>query len=174
MSVDRRCGGNCWFCPGGRAEDRSENYGAFTSLHGNAEIHERQVQFLQEVSSVIVIPLATSDFDKTNSSLLLEFWNSPKPLICLFENVENFIDENPAHKGRTGIKNLNKIELADKIAAALTQLLKKSGSPNIDCDNIAWKYELITDEDQRDGQEAGKEADILMDILRKVKLSEIK
>ena len=78
----------CWFCSGGRAEDRFENCIAFANLHGNAEIHERQVSFLQEVSSVTVILLATSDFDIMNSSLLLEFWNSPKPLICLFENAE--------------------------------------------------------------------------------------
>nr|XP_008542144.1 PREDICTED: interferon-induced very large GTPase 1-like [Equus przewalskii] len=166
----------CWFCPGGRAEDRFENCIAFTNLHGNAEIHERQVKFLQQVSSVTVILLSTSNFDKMTSSLLLEFWNSPKPLICLFENAENIMDENSAHKVRIGIKNLNKIELADKITATLTQLLKKSGSPYSlsDWANIARKYEFIIDEDQRGCQEAGKKADILMDILRKVKLPEIK
>ena len=166
----------CWFCPGGRAEDRFENRIAFTNLHGNAEIHERQVRFLQEVSSVTVILLATSDFDIMNSSLLLEFWNSPKPLICLFENAENIMDKNYAHKVRIGIKNLNKIELADKITATLAELLKKSGSPYSlsNWANMASKYEFIIDEDQRDCQEAGKKANILMDILRKVKLSEIK
>ncbi|XP_032977456.1 interferon-induced very large GTPase 1-like [Rhinolophus ferrumequinum] len=166
----------CWFCPGGRAEDRFENCIAFTNLHGNAEIHEKQVRFLQEVSSITIILLSTSDFDKTNNSLLLKLWNSPKPLICLFENVENIMDEHSAHKVRIGIKNLNKIELADKITATITQLLKKSGSPYTlsNWADIARKYEFIIDEDQTNCQEARKKIDILMDILRKVKLSEIK
>lgn len=97
----------CWFCPGGKTEDRFENCIAFTNLHGNAEIHEKQVRFLQEISSVTVILLSTSDFDKMNSSLLREFWSSSKPLICLFENAENIMDENSANKVRIWIKNLN-------------------------------------------------------------------
>lgn len=166
----------CWFFPGGRAEDRFESCIAFTNLHGNAEIHERQVRFLQEVSSVTVILLSTSAFDKMNNSLLLEFWNSPKPLICLFEDVENIMEENSVHKVRIGIKDLNKVELADKITATLSQLLKKSGSPHSlsDWANIARKYEFIIDENQGACQEAEKRTNILMHILRKVKLSEIK
>ena len=82
----------CWFCPDGRAEEKLENCIAFTNLQGNAEIHERQVKFLQEVSSVTVTLLSTSDFDRMNSSLLLEFRNKPKRLICLLENVENIGD----------------------------------------------------------------------------------
>lgn len=166
----------CWFCPGGKTEDRFENCIAFTNLHGNAEIHERQVRFLQEISSVIVILLSTSDFDKMNSSLLFEFWSSSKPLICLFENAENIMDENSPNKVRIGIKNLNKIELADKITATLTTLLKKSGSPYSlsSWANVAKNNKFIIDEDQRNCQEAKNKADILIDILRKVKLSEIK
>ncbi|KAG8522825.1 Interferon-induced very large GTPase 1 [Galemys pyrenaicus] len=165
----------CWFCPGGRAEDRFDNCIAFTNLHGNAEIHERQVRFLQEVSSVTVILLSTSDFDKMNS-FLLEFLKSPKPLICLFESVENVMDENSAHKVRIGIKNLNKIEIADKITTTLKKMLKNSGSPFSlsNWASIAKKYEFIIDKDQRDCQEAGDKIDILMDILKKMKLSEIK
>lgn len=86
------------------------------------------------------------------------------------------MDENSAHEVRIGIKNLNKIELVDKITATLTQLLKKSGSPYSlsNWANIARKYEFIIDEDQRHCKEAEEKMDILMDILRKVKLSEIK
>ncbi|XP_066109909.1 interferon-induced very large GTPase 1-like [Saccopteryx bilineata] len=166
----------CWFCPGGRAEDRFENCIAFTNLHGNAEIHESQVKFLQEVSSVTVILLSTSDFDEKISSLLHEYWKLPKALICLFENVENIMDENSAHKVRIGIRNLNNIELADKITATLTQLLKKSGSPHslTNWANFAKKYDFVIDEDQKVCQEAGKKAVILRNILEKVKLHEIK
>ncbi|XP_036283682.1 interferon-induced very large GTPase 1-like [Pipistrellus kuhlii] len=166
----------CWFFPGGRAEDRFENCIAFTNLHGNAETHESQVRFLQEVSSVTVILLSTSAFDKVNSSLLHEIWNSSKPLICLFEDVENIMDGNSVHKVRIGIKDLNKVELAGKITATLSQLLKKSGSPHSlsDWANVARKYKFIIDENQEACQEAEKRTKILMDILRKVKLSEIK
>lgn len=167
----------CWFCPGGRAEDRFENCIAFTSLHGNGEIHEKQVKFLLEVSSVTVLLLSTPDIEKMKSSILPEFFKSPKPLICLFENVENIVDEKYApHKVRIGIKNLNKVELADKITATLKELLKDSTSPCSlnNCANIARKYGFIIDEDQRDCQEAGKKTDNIMDLLGKVKLSQRK
>ena len=81
----------CWFCPGGRAEDRFENCIAFTNLHGNAEIHEKQAKFLHEVSSVTVLLLSASENGsgsaKMHTSTLHKFWNPLKPLICLFENV---------------------------------------------------------------------------------------
>ncbi|GAB1292507.1 Interferon-induced very large GTPase 1 [Apodemus speciosus] len=171
----------CWFCPGGRAEDRFENCIAFTNLHGNAEIHEKQAKFLHEVSSVTVLLLSASENGsgsaKMNTSILHKFWNPHKPLICLFENVENILDEKYApNKVRIGIKNLNKVELADKITATLTQLLKESASPCSlnNCANIARKYEFIIDENQRHLQEAGRKADSIVDLLRKVKLSQIK
>ncbi|VTJ84409.1 Hypothetical predicted protein [Marmota monax] len=167
----------CWFCPSGRAEDRFENCIAFTSLHGNGEMHEKQVKFLLEVSSVTILLLSTSDIEKMKSSILPEFFKSLKPLICLFENVENIVDEKcDPHKVKIGIKNLNKVELADKITATLKKLLKDCTSPCSlnNCANIARKYEFIIDEDQRDCQEAGKKADIIMDLLGKVKLSQRK
>ncbi|KAK7797299.1 hypothetical protein U0070_010635 [Myodes glareolus] len=165
----------------GRAEDRFENCIAFTNLHGNAELHEKQVKFLHEVSSVTVLLLSTSENTsgsaKMITPLLREFWNSHKPLICLFENVENILDEKyPPHKVRIGIKDLNKVELADKITVTLTQLLKEFTPPcNLNnCANIARKYGFIIDEDQRHFQESGKKADSIIDLLRKVKLSQIK
>ncbi|XP_037067715.1 interferon-induced very large GTPase 1-like [Peromyscus leucopus] len=171
----------CWFCPGGRAEDRFENCIAFTNLHGNAELYEKQVKFLQEVSSVTVLLLSASEnasgSAKMSTSILHELWNPHKPLICLFENVENILDEKYApHKVRIGIKGLNKVELADKITVTLAQLLKESTSPCSlnNCANIARKYGFIIDEDQRHFQEAGKKADSIVDLLRKVKLSQIK
>ncbi|MXQ94229.1 hypothetical protein E5288_WYG007361 [Bos mutus] len=68
------------------------------------------------------------------------------------------------------------VEICWFCPATLAELLKKSGSPYSlsNWANMARKYEFIIDEDQRDCQEAGKKANILMDILRKVKLSEIK
>lgn len=150
-----------WLCPGRRAEDRFENCIAFTNLHGNAEVHEKQVKFLHEVSSVTVILLSASESAsgsaKMNTSILHEFWNSHKPLICLFENVENTPDEKYVpHKVRIGIKNLNKVELADKITAALAQLLKESSSPCSlnNCAKTARKYGFIVDEDQRHFQKS--------------------
>lgn len=51
----------CWFCLDRRAEDRFENCIAFTSVHENAEIHEKQAKFLHEVSSVTVLLLSASE-----------------------------------------------------------------------------------------------------------------
>ncbi|KAM4845206.1 interferon-induced very large GTPase 1-like [Thomomys bottae] len=165
-----------WFCPSGRTTDRFENCIAFTNLHGNAEMHEDQVKFLNEISSVIVL-LSTSDVKKMKSSILREFWDVCKPLICLLENVENIVDEKyDTHRVRIGIKNLNKIEIADKITTTLTQMLKESRSP---CSlnsyaNIARKYRFILDVDQTDCQEAGRKADSIMELFKKVQLSQIK
>lgn len=121
----------CWFSPGGRAEDRFENCTAFTNLHGNAEIHVKQFKFLHEVSSVTILLLSASEnasgSAKVSTSILHEFWNPHKPLICQLENVKNILEEKYApHKVRIGIKSLNKVELADKITATLAQLLKES------------------------------------------------
>ncbi|KAI4564322.1 hypothetical protein MJT46_010120 [Ovis ammon polii x Ovis aries] len=55
-----------WFCPGGEEQDRFDNCLTFTNLHGDAKEHENQLAFLQEVSSVIVVLMSTSDDNKRN------------------------------------------------------------------------------------------------------------
>lgn len=55
-----------WFCPGGEDEDRFDNDVTFTNLHGDAKEHEQQLNFLKEVSTVIVVLMSATDDNEGN------------------------------------------------------------------------------------------------------------
>ncbi|OWK17985.1 hypothetical protein Celaphus_00009118, partial [Cervus elaphus hippelaphus] len=52
-----------------KTSDRFDNCLTFTNLHGDAKEHEKQLAFLQEVSSIIVVLMSTSDDNKGNRKI---------------------------------------------------------------------------------------------------------
>lgn len=53
--------GENWYCPVGEDEDSFDKCLTFTNLHGDAKDHEKQLTFLQEISSIVVVLMAISD-----------------------------------------------------------------------------------------------------------------
>ncbi|XP_066106938.1 interferon-induced very large GTPase 1-like isoform X2 [Saccopteryx bilineata] len=166
----------CWFCPGGREEDRFDNCLTFTNLHGDAKEHKKQLSFLQEVSSVFVVLMSTTDDNKENRKILYDLSQSPRPLICLLENKEKCMASNFGKKVRIGIKNRNEAELTEELATMIKHLLELSDtSLSLEkCALIARKQGFLIDEDQRECQEAKEKAEVLMDLLKKMNISQVK
>ncbi|KAB0346668.1 hypothetical protein FD754_011525 [Muntiacus muntjak] len=165
-----------WFYPGGDDEDRFDNCLTFTNLHGDAKEHEKQVTFLQEVSSVIVVLMSTSDNNKGNRKIVHDLCQSSKPLIFLLDDKEKNIANNSGPRVRIGIRNRNEAELTEELATTITHLLEFSNSALSleDCVQIACRKGFLIDEDQRDCKEAKEKAENLMALLGEMEISQVK
>ncbi|XP_048122955.1 interferon-induced very large GTPase 1-like [Alosa alosa] len=73
-----------WYCPGGKKDDTFHDCVAFLNLHGNAEEHPKQLEFLQAVSTVNVLLLSEHSMSETAKKISQDLSKSPVPLICLF------------------------------------------------------------------------------------------
>ncbi|KAK1335978.1 hypothetical protein QTO34_003778 [Cnephaeus nilssonii] len=166
----------CWFCPGGEDEDRFYNCVTFTNLHGDAKEHKKQLTFLQEVSSLIVVLMSTSDNNKENQKIISDLCQSPKPLICLVDNKEKNMDNNSSQKVVIGIRNRNEAELTEELVTTIRRLLELSDTVLSleDCTPIARKQGFLIDEDQRNCKEAKEKAEVLIALLRELNISQVK
>ncbi|XP_015094026.2 interferon-induced very large GTPase 1-like [Vicugna pacos] len=165
-----------WFCPGVRYEDRFDNCLTFTNLHGDAKEHKKQLTFLQEVSSLIVVLMATSDDNKENQKIVHDLCQSSKPLICLLDDKEKRMANTSGLRVKIGIRNRNEAELIEELTITIRRLLELSDTALSleDCAQVARKQGLLIDEDQRDCKEAREKAEVLMDPLEKVEISQVK
>ncbi|XP_006925382.3 interferon-induced very large GTPase 1-like, partial [Pteropus alecto] len=166
----------CWFCPGGEDEDRFDKCLTFTNLHGNAKEYEKQLSFLKEVSSLIVVLMSTSDDNKENRKIVRDLSQSPRPLICLLDNKEKTMANNSNQKVMIGIRNRNEAELTEELTTTITRLLKLSDTVLSleDCTQIAHKQGFLIDEDQGDCKEAKEKAETVMALLKHKKISQVK
>ncbi|XP_075402256.1 interferon-induced very large GTPase 1-like [Tenrec ecaudatus] len=166
----------CWFCPGGEEEDRFDNCVTFTNLHGDAKDQKQQLLFLQEISSLVVILMSTSDSNNENQKIVHDLCQSSKPLICLLDDKERTGANNVSQKVRIGIKNRNEAELTDELTSTIRRLLALSEKALSleDCVHIAHRQGFLIDEDQRDCKEAKEKAQTLLASLGEIKLSEVK
>ncbi|KAB0346675.1 hypothetical protein FD754_011532 [Muntiacus muntjak] len=165
-----------WFCPGGKDRDRFEKCLTFTNLHGDAKEHEKQLTFLQEVSSLIVVLMSTSDDNKENKKIVQYLCQSSKPLLCLFDDKEKTRTNKPDPKIGIGIRNKNEAELIEELTSTIKRLLAFSSTELSleNCAQIARKQGFLIDEDQRDCQEAKRKTEILMALLGKMEISQMK
>ncbi|XP_023602097.1 interferon-induced very large GTPase 1-like [Myotis lucifugus] len=166
----------CWFCPGGDDEDRFDNCVTFTNLHGDAKEHKKQLTFLQEVSSLIVVLMSTSDDNKENRKIVHDLSQSPRPLICLLDNKQNKVTNNSKQKVIIGLRNRNEAEVTEELVTTIRHLLELSSTARSlkDCAPIARKQGFLIDEDQRDCKEAKEKAEVLIALLRELSISQVK
>ncbi|XP_063112710.1 interferon-induced very large GTPase 1-like [Cavia porcellus] len=166
----------CWYCPGEEDEDRFDNCVTFTNLHGDAKNHPRQLAFLKEVSSLIVILMSASDNNEENKKIVRDLWQSSQFLICLLDDKEKNMVDNSGRRVRIGIRNTNEADLTEEITIAIRRLLELSDTARSleDCSPIARKQGFLIDEDHGDCKEGKEKAEIIMALLREVNLSDIK
>uniref|UniRef100_A0A8D0GZN1 VLIG-type G domain-containing protein n=1 Tax=Sphenodon punctatus TaxID=8508 RepID=A0A8D0GZN1_SPHPU len=165
-----------WYCPGGRDDDRFDNCIAFTNLHGDATDHEKQVKFLQELTSLHVVLCSASGMNETSKQVLQGLLKSPKPLVCLLADKENIVASKSNLNIKLGLKNRNEAELIDELAGAIKGLLTGS-CPTCSLEGsvaIAQQHGFIIDEDKVECKEAKNMAQTLMVPLKENDLSEIK
>ncbi|XP_053518594.1 interferon-induced very large GTPase 1-like [Artibeus jamaicensis] len=166
----------CWFCPGGEDEDRFDNCLTLTNLHGDAKEHKKQLNFLQEVSSLIVVLMSTSDDNEENHEIVCDLGQSPKPLICLLDNKEKNMVNNANQKVRIGIRNRNEAELTEELIATIRCLLQLSDTALSleDCAPYARKQGFLLHEDQQECKEAKIKAEVIMALLKQTEISQAK
>ncbi|XP_072466213.1 interferon-induced very large GTPase 1-like [Notamacropus eugenii] len=165
-----------WFCPGGRDEDRFERCVAFTNLRGDAKDYETQLRFLQEITSVTVVLVSTSDKSERTVQMVRDLWKSTKPLVYLFDDKDENAFNDSGQKVRIGIRNRNEAELMDELTSVINRLLKSSG-PFLsleECAEVARHHGFLVDVDRKECQEAKGKAQALLAIMEEMKLSEMK
>ncbi|XP_004590061.2 interferon-induced very large GTPase 1-like [Ochotona princeps] len=165
-----------WFCPCGDDGDRFDNCVTFTNLHGDVKKHKRQLTFLQEISSIIVVLMSVSDNNEENRKIVRDISQSPKPLIFLLDDKEKGMANHSGQRVRIGIRNRNEAELTEEITTAIRHLLESSDTSLSleDCSLIARQQGFLIDEDQRDCKEAKEKAQTLMALLSETELSHVK
>ncbi|KAM7329107.1 hypothetical protein ACRRTK_010720 [Alexandromys fortis] len=165
-----------WFCPGGQGEDTFDKCVAFTNLHGDAKDHRQQLSFLQDVSSVIVVLMSSSDDNKENQNIVRHLSQSSIPLLCLLDDKNIVSVNNSGRRVRIGIRNRNEAELTEELTNYIKHLLKRSETSLSleDCSQMARKQGFLVDEDQKDCKKAKEKAEIIMAQLAKQTLSKIK
>ncbi|ELW66424.1 Interferon-induced very large GTPase 1 [Tupaia chinensis] len=166
----------CWFCPGGEEEDRFNNCVTFANLHGDAKEHRRQLTFLQEVSSLIVVLMSASDENKENRKICHDLFQSPRPLICLLDDREKTMTSNSGQRVKIGIRNRNEAELTQELTTTIRRLLELSDTALSleDCALIAHKHGFLIDENQNDCKETKEKAQTIMVLLKEIELSQVK
>ncbi|XP_060032950.1 interferon-induced very large GTPase 1-like isoform X2 [Erinaceus europaeus] len=166
----------CWFCPGGDEEDKFDKCVAFTNLHGDAKVYKQQLNFLLEISSIIVLLMSTSGDDKENRKFIQELSkSSPKSIVFLIDDREKVV--NTAEKRVSiGIRNRNEAELTEELTMAIRRLLELSDTTLSleDCARVARSQGFIIDEDHTECKEAKEKADTLVALLRDVSKSHVK
>ncbi|XP_046294238.1 interferon-induced very large GTPase 1-like [Marmota monax] len=166
----------CWFCPGGEEEDRFDNCVTFTNLHGDAKEHKRQLTFLQEVSSIIVVLMSASNDNEESRAVVNDLWQSSKSLICLLDDKEKSKSNYSDRKVKIGMKSKNGAELTEELTTAIRHLLKFSDTALSieDCCHIAYQKGFFIDEDQSDFKEVKKKAQIIRSLLEQTELTQVK
>uniref|UniRef100_A0A8C4S947 Interferon-induced very large GTPase 1-like n=1 Tax=Erpetoichthys calabaricus TaxID=27687 RepID=A0A8C4S947_ERPCA len=165
-----------WYCPGGKDDDLFSDCVAFMNLRGDAREHDKQLEFLLEVSTVIVLVLTDSDQKEIDNALLKRFLLSPKPLMCLYSDKRNVSKGNHETKVKIPLQQRNQAELFEELRETIQLFLKKSKmSISIEgCANVARKYHFKVDEDNEACKEARTMADTLVRPLKEKALTEIK
>uniref|UniRef100_A0A8D2AVA7 VLIG-type G domain-containing protein n=1 Tax=Sciurus vulgaris TaxID=55149 RepID=A0A8D2AVA7_SCIVU len=166
----------CWFCPGGEEEDRFDSCVTFTNLHGDAKEHKRQLTFLKEVSSLIVVLMSAADDNKENQKIVRDLCRSSRSLICLLDDKEKCKASNCDRRVKIGLRNRNEAELTEELTTTIRHLLELSGTilSLEDCSQVARQQGFLIDEDQRDCKEVKEKAQTIIALLGQRELSQVK
>ncbi|KAM4021970.1 interferon-induced very large GTPase 1-like [Anomaloglossus baeobatrachus] len=165
-----------WYCPGGKDDDKFNDCIAFTNLHGDAREYDEQVQFLKEISSVIVVLFNNSDAREGKEKMLLQqLLKSSTPLICLLADKE-YTASKSRSKLKIGLKDRNEADLVNGIANAIQSLLNTSNKKSslYKCASIARKQGFVMDVDKEQCKRGKEQAEVLLSLLKEKNISTMK
>ncbi|XP_015209393.2 interferon-induced very large GTPase 1-like [Lepisosteus oculatus] len=164
-----------WYCPGGRKDDVFENCVAFLNLHGDASKHPEQLQFLQEVSTIIVVLISETSLDEDMKKIAQTLLNSSVPLICLLAGMENVPHSNNPTRVRLAAKSRNESDLTDEIISHVKHILSThSTTASLQTVLQAARRQFRVDEDYKSCREGKEKAQILLGLLNENELLCIK
>ncbi|XP_044156305.1 interferon-induced very large GTPase 1-like [Bufo gargarizans] len=165
-----------WYCPGGKDDDAFDDCIAFTNLHGDAREHDKQVKFLEQISSVIVVLFNDRDAREGHGKIVLQrLVRSPTPLICLIADKE-CPPPKPGTKVKIGLRDRNEADMVDIVATTIQSVLTSSNQrPSLNkCASIARSHGFIVDVDKEQCKQGRDHAEVLLSLLKEKKLSAIK
>ncbi|XP_069823068.1 interferon-induced very large GTPase 1-like isoform X2 [Dendropsophus ebraccatus] len=165
-----------WYCPGGKDDDAFDDCIAFTNLHGDAREHDKQVQFLELISSVIVVLFNDSDAREGKGKMVLQkLYKSPTPLICLLADKE-YTPAKPGLKLKMGLKERNEADLVHGLTTSIQSLLTSSNKRYslYKCADIARKEGFIVDVDKEQCKQGKEQAEVLLSLLKEKNVSAMK
>ncbi|XP_055038483.2 interferon-induced very large GTPase 1-like [Misgurnus anguillicaudatus] len=165
-----------WFCPSENNTDTFTDCVAFCNLHGDAGVHEKQLQILTEMSSVNVVLLSQLDKNDKNATKIQNLYRDKKPLICLFTEDTSALTETNKGKYKIGLKDRNQSDVSEELRRAIKDCLSSSASASMFRLEDLSKHSDIRvdeedDEDCRRGREAAQQ---MMSLLENKDLTKIK
>ncbi|XP_036406861.1 interferon-induced very large GTPase 1-like [Megalops cyprinoides] len=165
-----------WYCPGGKEDDIFDDCVAFLNLHGDAAEQPKQLEFLQAVSTVIVLLLSEHPLGDGAKVISQKLSKSPVPLICLFSGQEKVQPSKNLTKVRLAAKKRNEAELTDELISSIKQCIgayEKTGSLET-CSEVARKQQFRVDEDKQSCQDGCEQAQTLRCLLSEGHLPTLK
>ncbi|XP_073721261.1 interferon-induced very large GTPase 1-like [Misgurnus anguillicaudatus] len=167
-----------WFCPSGKDTDKFNNCVAFCNLHGDAGVHEKQLQILTEMSSVNVVLLSQIDKKDKNAIQIQNLYKDKKPLICLFSEDESAVIQTRKEKYKIGLKDRNQSDVSKELRRAINDCLSSSSSASMfrleDLSKHSDQHIRVDEEDDEDCRRGREAAQQMMSLLENKNLREIK
>uniref|UniRef100_A0A8C4TDX3 VLIG-type G domain-containing protein n=1 Tax=Erpetoichthys calabaricus TaxID=27687 RepID=A0A8C4TDX3_ERPCA len=157
-----------WYCPAGKEDDQFNECIAFMNLRGDSREHDKQCEFLFEVSSVNVVVFKDCHAkDSKGKEILQKLLKSPIPFICLLDDKEKVSKRSHESIVKIPLLNRNQADLLQELRASIQHLLAKAQrSLNIQqCADVARKLGVKVDEDDEHCKEAKAAAESLVKPL---------
>ncbi|XP_055070085.2 interferon-induced very large GTPase 1 [Misgurnus anguillicaudatus] len=165
-----------WFSPSGQSTDKFTDCVAFCNLHGDAGVHEKQLQILTEMSSVNVAVLPKLDKNDESTSKIQNLYKDEKPLIFLFTEDESSVITMRKGKYKIGLKDRNQSDVSEDLRRAISDCIQFSPSTSkFIIEDVSKHSNIRVDEEDDDDCRRGKEAaQQMMSLLENKDLREIK
>ncbi|XP_065133754.1 interferon-induced very large GTPase 1-like [Paramisgurnus dabryanus] len=165
-----------WYCPSGKDTDTFTDCVAFCNLHGDAGVHEKQLQILTEMSSVNVVLLPKLDKNDKNVTKIQNLYRDSKPLICLFIEDKSSLTETKKGKYKIGLNDRNQSDVSEDLRKAINDCLSSSASASMfTLDDLSKHSDIRVDEEDDEECRRGREAaQQMMSLLGNKNLTEIK
>ncbi|XP_035283511.1 interferon-induced very large GTPase 1-like [Anguilla anguilla] len=157
-----------WYCPGGKEDDIFDGCVAFLNLHGDAGKHQKQLEFLQAVSTVNVLLLSEHPLDEAEKAISQKLSKSPVPLICMFSGKELIQQSKNPTKVRLAAKNRNHAEFTEELILSIRQCIgENKQTTSIDmCRQVAIQQQFKVNEIHKTYQEGYEQAQTLISLLK--------
>lgn len=181
-----------WYLPQGTEKDNFQDIVSFTNLRGDARKYFYQLKLIEEIAAKIVILVSAEELQEKEASIIKGFLEAGKGVIILLtdkdltaeneDNVHNFLDSNRFGKYLDkqltilDIENKNNPDIRNEIRETINTIETRNNF-KISLKNIAQKLAqnaIQVDELEETCQMGIKQAEELLEIIRREKIDEIK
>ena len=181
LFVDGLCEICCYLPSGKNNVDFYSDILLFLNIHGDAQNHVKQTQFIRKISYMIFVLVNEDDINENSLKLLAKLSKIPGGVVLMFADLENdqaFKSEETEQSisGMSIIKLVGKnndeirTEIRDNMLTKLTLPAVEHCKRLIECIDIAHKLQISVDEDDEECME-GK--DLAQNLIKKVKSVDI-